>query len=172
MNVNMAFKPTNSSLNQQMFSFYYGRNVAKGGVFLQLCGWLGVHSLWVGAVLDTKYLSESGILELQQKFVENNDISDLTYTNNVDKGYCCVIAAWRKGQYLLQLLMFARSDHHFTTEDILTSAAIAKDRAGNKSAVNIFKQSGVIKHGLLLHGKPAALDNTWLAWSFQANFMF
>jgi hypothetical protein len=83
-----------------------------------------------------------------------------------------VIAAWRKGQYLLQLLMFARSDHHFTTEDILTLAAIAKDRAGNKSAVNICKQSGVIKRGLLLHGSPAALDNTWLAWSFQANFMF
>jgi hypothetical protein len=53
----------------------------------------------------------------------------------VDKGYRCVIAGWRKGQYLMQP-MFARSDHHFTTEDILT-LAIAKDRAGNELAVKI-----------------------------------
>jgi hypothetical protein len=100
-NVNMAFKPTNASLNWWVFSSYYGKNVAKGGVFLQFCSWLVVHSLWVGAVLDTKYLSASGILELQQKFVKNNDNSDLTITNIVDKGYHCVIAGLRKGQYLL-----------------------------------------------------------------------
>jgi hypothetical protein len=115
----MDFKPTDASLNQRTYSSYYGGNVAKGGVFLQLCGWLGVHSLWVGAVSDTKYLSESGILELQQEFVENDETSDLTFTNIVDKGYRYVIAAWRKGQYLLQPT-FGKSDQHFTTEDILT----------------------------------------------------
>jgi hypothetical protein len=84
----------------------------------------------------------------------------------------CPTNAWRKGQYLLQP-MFAVSNHHYTTEDILTLAAtIAKDRAGNERDVNICKQSGVIKHGLLHHGSLAALDDTWLAWSFQANFMF
>jgi hypothetical protein len=170
-NVNRAFKPTDASLNRLTFSSYYSRNFAKGGVFLQFCGWLVVHSLWVGAVSDTKYLSEGVILELQQKFVENNDNSDLTFTNIVDKGYHCLIAGLRKGQYLLQP-MFARSDHHLTTEDILTSTDIAKDRVGNECAMNICKQSGVIKHGLLCHGSPAALDDTWLAWSFQANFMF
>jgi hypothetical protein len=79
--------------------------------------------------------------------------------------------AWRKGQYLLQP-PFGRSDQHFTTEDILTSAAIAKDRAGNERAVNVCKQSGVIKHGLLRNGSPEELDDSWMAWSFQANFMF
>jgi hypothetical protein len=74
----MDFKPTDASLNRMTYSSYYGGNVAKGGVFLQLCGWLGVHSLWVGAVSDTKYLSESGILELQQEFVENDETSDLS----------------------------------------------------------------------------------------------
>jgi hypothetical protein len=121
--------------------------------------------------LDTKNLSESGILELQQNFVENDDTSDLTFTNIVSKGYHCVIAGLMKGQYLLQP-MFARSDHHLTTEDILTLTAIAKDRARNECTVNTCKQSGVIKCGLLHHGSPAALDDTWLAWSFQANFMF
>jgi hypothetical protein len=116
-------------------------------------------------------LSESGILELQQEFVENDETSDLTFTNIVDKGYCCVIAAWRKGQYLLQPT-FGRSDQHFTTEDILTSAAIAKDRAGNERAINVCKQSGVIKHGLLRNGSPEELDDSWMAWSFQATFMF
>jgi hypothetical protein len=120
--------------------------------------------------LDTKYLSESGILELQQRFVENDETSDLTFMNIVDKGYHCVIAAWRKGQYLLQPT-FGRSDQHFTTED-LTSAAIAKDRAGNEHAVNVCKQSGVIKRGLLRNGSPEELDDSWMAWSSQANFMF
>lgn len=70
-NVDMRYKPTDASLNRRTFSSYYGGNVAKGGVFLQLCGWLGVYALWVGAVSDTKYLSESGILEMQQDFVKN-----------------------------------------------------------------------------------------------------
>ena len=37
-------------------------NCAKGGVFLQLCGWMGVHELWFGGVSDTEYLNKSGIL--------------------------------------------------------------------------------------------------------------
>jgi hypothetical protein len=67
---------------------------------------------------------------------------------------------------------FGRSDQHFTTEDILTSAAIAKDRARNERAINVCKQSGVIKRGLLRNGSPEELDDSWMAWSFQANFMF
>ena len=59
---------------------------------MQLCGWLGAHSLWVGAVSDTKYLSESGILEMQEEFIETDLTSDLPFTNIVDKGYRCVIA--------------------------------------------------------------------------------
>jgi hypothetical protein len=171
-NVDMRFKPTDASLNRRTYSSYYGGNVAKGGVFLQLCGWLGAHKLWDGAVSDTKYLSESGILELQEEFVENDASSDMTFTNIVDKGYCCVLAAWRKGQYLLQPT-FAKSDQQFTTEDILTSTAIATDRAGNEHAVkNICKQSGVIQRGLHRNGSTADLDDSWLAWIFQANFMF
>ena len=170
-NVNMRYKPTEASLNRRTYSSYYGGNVAKGGVFVQLCGWLGTHSLWVEAVSDTKYLSESGILEMQEEFVETDLTSDLPFTNIVDKGYRCVIAAWRKGQYLVQP-KFARSDRKFTTEDILTSACIATDRSGNERAVNVCKYSGVIQRGLLRSGNPADLDDTWLAWSFQSNFVF
>lgn len=170
-NVDMSFKPTDASLNRRIYSSYYGGNVAKGGVFLQLCGWLGAFSLWDGAVSDTKYLSDSGILELQKQFAEEDETSDMPFTNIVDKGYRCVLAAWRKGQYLMQP-KFAKSDEQFTTEDILTSAAIATDRAGNERAVNICKQSGVIQRGLRRNGSPKDLDDTWLAWSFQANFMF
>jgi len=170
-NVNMRYTPTEASLNRRTYSSYYGGNVAKGGVFVQLCGWLGAHSLWVGAVSDTKYLSESGILEMQEEFIETDLTSDLPFTNIVDKGYRCVIAAWRKGQYLVQP-KFARSDRKFTTEDILTSACIATDRSGNERAVNVCKYSGVIQRGLLRSGNPADLDDTWLAWSFQSNFVF
>jgi hypothetical protein len=170
-NVDMRYKPTDASLNRRTYSSYYGGNVAKGGVFLQLCGWLGAFALWVGAVSDTKYLSESGILEMQQDFVKTDLTSNLPFTNIVDKGYRCVIAAWRKGQYLVQP-KFARSDRKFTTADILTSACIATDRAGNERAVNVCKYSGVIQRGLYRNGNMADLDDSWLAWSFQSNFVF
>jgi hypothetical protein len=41
-NIPFTYKPS-SALNQRItYSPYYGMNCAKGGVFIQLCGWLGV----------------------------------------------------------------------------------------------------------------------------------
>uniref|UniRef100_A0A7S1UPM4 DDE Tnp4 domain-containing protein n=1 Tax=Grammatophora oceanica TaxID=210454 RepID=A0A7S1UPM4_9STRA len=120
-------KPSDAGLNRRTYSSYYGGNVAKGGVFIQLCGWLGVWELWMGAVSDTYYIMKSGILGSQKDFALLDLSSDVPFTNILDKGYRCSVAAWRLGQFVLQP-SFAKSDQQFTTNHLLSSAAIATDR--------------------------------------------
>ena len=166
--------PGDASLNRRTFSSYYGGNVGKGAVFVQLCGWLGTWSLWTGAVSDTYYLCNSGILDLQEKFAKQDLVglsAVLGFTNILDKGYRCSVAVWRRGQYVLQP-WFAKSDQQFSTDQVLSSAAIATDRGGNERAVNVCKRAGLLQRGLAQNGSTAELDDAWLAWSFQANFMF
>ena len=110
-------------------------------------------------------------MDEQRKFQENDNSSDEPFTNVTDKGYRNVLAAWRKGQFLLQPT-FARSDRHFTTFELLSSASIARDRAGNERAVNVCKRAGYIRRGLEKNQSAADLADAWLAWSFQVNFMY
>ena len=42
--------PSNAMLQRLMYSAYYAGNVARGGIFVQLCGWLGTHELYPGAM--------------------------------------------------------------------------------------------------------------------------
>ena len=45
-NTNVSIgNPSGARKQRTTFSSYYGENCAKGGVFLQLCGWMGVHKL-------------------------------------------------------------------------------------------------------------------------------
>ena len=55
-NISMQYKPSDPQLQRITYSSYYSENCAKGGVFVQLCGWMGVHNLWVGASSDTLYI--------------------------------------------------------------------------------------------------------------------
>jgi hypothetical protein len=48
------------------YSLYYGGNVGKGGVYIQPCGWMGTHDLWMGSVSDTEYMLKSKAFEIQQ----------------------------------------------------------------------------------------------------------
>jgi hypothetical protein len=47
----------------------YAIVATKGGVFLQLCGWLGDWALWLSAISDTEYFEKCDILEIQKRFV-------------------------------------------------------------------------------------------------------
>jgi hypothetical protein len=80
----------------------YGGNVAKGGVFVQLCGWLGTVALWTdGAVNDTDYFSNSGILDMQTQLVAASSEPNKPFTNILDKGYRnSIMAAWCAGKHL------------------------------------------------------------------------
>ena len=165
---------SDASTNRAMHSNYYSGPVAKGGVWCQLSGWIGASDLWTGAVSDTQYLEECGILEEQRCYAEA-DVEDgedvLPFTNITDKGYRCVVAAWKKGQFLLQPT-FHRTDQKITSRNLLTSATIASDRGGNERAVRVCKYSNLIKRKLHKNSDPAVFNECWLAWSFQVNFMY
>ena len=56
------------SLQRVTYSEYYANNCFKGGVFCQLCGWLGNDDLWEGGVSDTDYNNRTGYLQAQEAF--------------------------------------------------------------------------------------------------------
>jgi hypothetical protein len=72
------FKPSAADVQRNTFSAYYSGNVAKGGVFIQPCGWMGTHALWEGRVSDTEYIKNSGVIDKQEAYlmkdVDNNNI--------------------------------------------------------------------------------------------------
>ena len=153
---------------------YYAGNCAKGGVFLQLCGWTGVESLWVGATSDSHYQEHTNIFGKQQAFAEQDKVDGkiIPFTNIFDKGYRVNLPAWRVGRQQVIQPNFARSDRKFNANETIRSANIATDRSGNERAVDRCKLSGYIKRGIHQTMKPSTMDNVWLAWSFQTNFMY
>ena len=50
-----AIDPADSETNRHWVSHYYDGCVAKGAVFLQLCGWMGTWQLWAGRISDSDY---------------------------------------------------------------------------------------------------------------------
>ena len=54
----------------------------------------------------------------------------------------------------------------------IRSVSIAADRSGNERAVNVQKRLALLSQGLKPNASPERMDNVWLAWGFQANFMF
>jgi hypothetical protein len=171
-----AIRWRDGELRWLTFSLYYGLNVAKGGVFLQLCGWLGGWALWLGAISDTEYFEKCGILEFQKRFVELLDSStggkNLPLTNILNKGYHSILTEWRTGGQLLLQPFFAKSDRKFSSRDMLLSGAVASDRSANERAVNRMKASGMIACGIHQRQNLSQAADLWEAWGFQCNFMF
>ena len=171
-NVDFMGKPTDADLQRLTYSLYYGGNVAKGGVFLQLCGWLGGWELWLGAVSDSDYLEKSGLMQFQESFQKTDPTSKLSFTNILDKGYRCILAAWRAGGQLLLQPFFARSDRKFSSREALLSGAVASDRSGNERAVKRLKLSNFVARGIHQTQDLDRFADSWIAWGFQCNFMF
>ena len=65
-----------ADIQRLTYSKYYIQNCFKGGVFIQLLGWIGVGDLWPGAVSDSDYNRREGYLERQMNFA-NNDLVKL-----------------------------------------------------------------------------------------------
>jgi DDE superfamily endonuclease len=172
-NIPMVFKPTAADLQRNTFSAYYASNCAKGGVFIQPCGWMGTHELWEGRVSDTEYLKNSGIIEEQDTYLfcdnENNQVS---WTMILDRGYRVSALAYNEGRYNIVQPCFNRSDRKFTAKETLRSAAIANDRSANERAVNLAKNSEYVSTGLKPNQNPTRLNKVWKAWGFQCNFLY
>ena len=169
-------KPSNAELQRLTWSSYYGSNCFKGGIGLQLCGWIVTHDMWTGCVSDTKYQEESGIFKMQEEFAKTDPVGpdgeNLPFTNIFDKGYRNRLAAWQSGHQLTLQPEFAKSDQKFGRNSTLTSARIASDRAANERAVRLTKMSGYVKSGLSERQSFVRLADAWLAWGFQINFMY
>ena len=61
-------KSTDADLQRLTYNQCYAHNVGKGSVGAQPCGWMVAYPLWTGAVSDTDYLNNAGILEMQQEY--------------------------------------------------------------------------------------------------------
>ena len=67
---------------------------------------------------------------------------------------------------------FKKSDKRFSGQQVISSAIIAEDRSANERAVRLAKKCGYLKRGVQGHVDMKRMDNCWLAWGFQINFMF
>ena len=68
---------------------------------------------------------------------------------------------------------FAKSDQQFKKDQLLHSACVARVRSGNERAVKIAKTSKIIGNGIPNNTFDLCLlDDIWMAWGFQVNFMY
>ena len=165
-------EPSDPDLYRALRLEYYDMCCAKGGIALQQCGWIRNIPLCTGAISDQGYLKETEVLKQQRKFAEMDTSSQEPGLNVLDKGYRSTLAAKIEGQRCLQP-DFAECDKKFKPSYTLHSACVAVIRSGNERAVNVVKRSWFIKHGAAFHTYDLALvDDVWLAWGFQVNFMY
>ena len=126
-------------------------NCFKGGVFVQLCGWMGTAPLWTGAVSDTDYNKRAGYLQEQKQYAQDDLIEVRgvkgyrAFLNIYDKGYRAKLVAHREGEQLVLQSDFAKSNKRFCTSQTLRSASVATDRGGNERAVNVAKRAWFLK---------------------------
>ena len=55
-----AYMFSYSGLQILTYNEYYGMFCFKGGLFVQLCGWMGAADLWPGMVTDSDYNRREG----------------------------------------------------------------------------------------------------------------
>ena len=89
-----------------------------------------------------------------------------------DKGCRLSIEAAQLDQICLQP-HFAKSDNQFSRHELLSSAAVAYLRSGNERQVKNMKRSRMMQQGVpSVNFDLIRLDNIWMAWGFQVNFMY
>lgn len=165
---------SDASLQRATFSDYYGMNCFKGGVGIQLCGWVVNDDLWGGGVSDTDYNKRAGYLQAQQDFVETDLVGGkkVKFLNILDRGYRGSMAAWQSGEQVTLQPPSAKSDARFKGKQTIFAGCIARDRSGNERGVNVCKRTGLVSRGFRQGTSAKRFNRGWRTWSFQANFMF
>jgi hypothetical protein len=163
--------PSDAELNHTLYSDYYAECCGKGGVALQLLGWIRTLELAMGGISDTNYVDLVGVLSEQKYFAEWDDTTIEMFLNIFDKGYRCNVSANNFGQKCIQPT-FAGSGQ-FKREEVLHSGGVAVVRSANERAVNTVKKSWAIRRG----GQYGMQDcrmmaDLWLAWGYQVNYMY
>ena len=77
-NAPMKFKPSTENEQRLTYSQYYIGNCAKIGVFITLCGWMGVgESLWTGSIVDTDVMKKKDEDESEVDDHENDELHSI-----------------------------------------------------------------------------------------------
>jgi hypothetical protein len=109
-NTNVPMRnPSDADLNGALCSKHHGQCCAKGGVSVQLCGWIQNLELCAGGIDDSGYIETVGVLEEQKQFADADETSAECFLNIFDKGCRCTLAARKQGQNCLHT-KFAKSD--------------------------------------------------------------
>jgi hypothetical protein len=155
---------SNQDYQQFTYSEYYGENCFKGGMSVQLNGWIWDGSLWPGRVSDSDYNRQEGYLQWQLEFhnvdpVEiDGNLVVLPFLNIYDKGYQARMAAQKSGKQGVLQPTFAASDQGFSGEETKILVSIASDRGGNERAVNVCKRLAYISQGFGPNMNPEQFD--------------
>ncbi len=165
---------SDASLQRTTYSEYYSENCFKGGIFCQLCGWLGNEELWGGGGSDSDYNRKAGYLEAQEEFQKDDLVCGkiIPFLNLLDRGYRGKMAAWQTGRQQALQPPSSKSDQRFAGRQTLYAACIAHDRSGNERAVNICKRSGLMKCAFSPEMSATRFNYVWRCWGFRANFMY
>jgi hypothetical protein len=172
-NVPLTYKPSAADAQRNTYNVYYAGNVAKGGVSVQLCGWIATSELFVGAINDTDYILKSGILTTQETYIEKYDPDrPTTWTIICDRGFLIALSAFKAGRQIVIQPTFSIKHTKFTDYETIRTAAVAKDRSGNERGVRVMKLSDFISQGMLPNENTHKLSDVWRCWGFQSNFMY
>jgi DDE superfamily endonuclease len=168
------YKPSDSHIQRLTYSSYYAGNVGKGSIFIQPCGWMGTHEIWMGAVSDSDYLTRSGILEMQNTYIETHDkeTSSEPWYNILDRGFRVTTTVYKHGKGHVVQPSFCVADRRFVAHETIRGAKISSDRSGNERAVRVIKYCSYIKDGLYQGESAIRLCDVYLVWGFQANFVY
>ena len=143
-------KSEDAGLQQTTYIEYYADNCFKGGVFVQLCGWLGNEYFWGGGVSDSDYNNRSGYLQEQQQFQEADLVFDadngvskiIPFLVVSDQGYRAKMSPWKHRKLRKQLTLqppSSRIDERFREKKTVYATGIAHDWSVNERAVNVSK---------------------------------
>ena len=163
--------PRASAGDQQrsLYSEYYGKCCAKGGVCIQLCGWICATHLVTGHACNKMSMESTRILPQQQQFQEHDKVNNtlLPFLLVLDKGYRITALARQQAQSCCQPI-FAKSDEQYQRNDLLLSARVAVNRSGNERGVKYMKHSLIVCRGIK-HGNfdLATINDVWLLWGFK-----
>ena len=80
--------------------------------------------------------------------------------------------AWKTGKQRVLQPVWAESDWRFGRNEALLTGSVATDRAGNERAVNVSKRAWFLSRDFAQNMSPKQMNDAWLTWCFQANFMF
>jgi hypothetical protein len=192
-------KPTKEDIQKLLFhqSEFNGDGscVAKGGVTVQPCGWIGTLELFCGGLTDTKYIQATNLLEDQQRAVNDERMSTRggggdaiitppkyePFVNIFGRGYQCfdrnesLESYSHGGQLCLQPFMSSSSNNKNTSIastflslrqlDVLDNCQTHASRLMRKLSKRV--TLGCQSQTYDFH----AMSDIWLVFGFQLNFM-